>query len=224
MRYFLKTLIFTLSIVLIGCGEEDPKKLHYFLIETPKGNMIGYLSNKTPLHRDNFKNLAHKGFYDGLLFHRVINGFMIQGGDPDSKMAEEGDILGNGSPGYTIPAEFDSSLIHKRGALAAARMGDNVNPNKESSGSQFYIVQGKKYSPSYLNRLSMQSGNNWTSEQIDFYSNEGGTPQLDGQYTVFGQIIQGLEVLDSIALLPRDRMDRPYDDIWMKVKMIKKPN
>lgn len=159
-----------------------------FLIHTDLGDMQGILYNETPLHRDNFVKLVKSGYYDGTLFHRVIQGFMIQGGDPNSKTAKPGQQLGTGNPGYTIPAEFNTSLKHKRGALAAARTN---NPQKASSGSQFYIVEP-----------------------------EAGTHFLDNDYTVFGQITSGLDVITKIASVPKDQSDRPVKDIKMTIKII----
>jgi cyclophilin family peptidyl-prolyl cis-trans isomerase len=162
-----------------------------FVIHTEFGDMKGVLYNETPKHRDNFVKLAKSGYYDGLLFHRVIMGFMIQGGDPQSKNAKPGVALGNGGPEYTIPAEMNSALKHKRGALAAARMGDEVNPSKASSGSQFYIVQPEK-----------------------------GTHFLDMNYTVFGEVTNGFDVIDKIAGAAKDQRDRPLKDIKMTVKIV----
>lgn len=192
-----------------------------FEIETPFGTMLGRLSDATPQHRDNFIKLAEEGFYDDLLFHRVIKGFMIQGGDPDSRGAAPGVSLGRGGPGYTIPAEFIDSLVHIKGALAAARMGDQVNPEKASSGSQFYIVQGAPIQEDVLNRLEAQKNTRYSSQQRNEYMTLGGTPFLDRDYTVFGQIIDGLDVLDKIAATPTAPGDRPREDMWMKIKIIK---
>ena len=165
---------------------QEPKKevMQEVTIETSMGTIVVALFNETPLHRDNFVKLANEKFYDGILFHRIIQNFMIQGGDPDSKNAAKGARLGMGGPGYTIPAEIKPNLTHKRGALAAARMGDNVNPQRASSGSQFYIVD-----------------------------NPQGAHFLDGQYTVFGEVIKGMEVVDKIAVQPKDPSDRPLEDI-----------
>jgi peptidyl-prolyl cis-trans isomerase B (cyclophilin B) len=182
----------------------------HFVIHTDYGNMEGILYNETPQHRDNFVKLVKSGFFDGLLFHRVIEGFMIQGGDPDSKNAKPGAALGAGGPGYTVPAEFNPSLIHKKGALSAARQADQVNPKKASSGSQFYIVQGKKQNPSAL-------GANYTADQKTIYSTIGGTPFLDMNYSVFGEIIQGLDIIDKIAAVQKDQRDRPLKDIKMTI-------
>lgn len=195
-------------------------KQQKFIISTSYGDMTGILYNETPFHRDNFIQLAKEGFYNDLLFHRVISDFMIQGGDPDSKNAPEGKPLGQGGPGYTVNAEFNNSLIHKKGALAAARMGDQVNPQRKSSGSQFYIVQGKKMSINEMNQMAQYTGISYTPEQINIYQSIGGTPFLDGQYTVFGEIIQGLDVIDKIAAVEKDSADRPLKDIKMTITLI----
>ena len=191
------------------------------LIETDSGNMTVRLSNATPQHRDNFIKLAEKGYFDGLLFHRVIEGFMIQGGDPDSRDARPGQPLGMGGPGYTVPAEFVDSLIHLKGAIAAARTGGPTNPEKRSSGSQFYIVQGKVISAAQLDQIEAQKGIRYSPEQRKAYLTTGGTPFLDREYTVFGYVVDGLDVLDKIASTPTDRRDRPQKDIKMKIKVIK---
>ena len=190
-------------------------------ILTSYGDMILVLYNETPQHRDNFVKLVKSGFYDGTLFHRVIAGFMIQGGDPDSKTAKKGQMLGNGGPGYTIPAEFNKKFTHKRGALSAARMGDGSNPQKASSGSQFYIVQGKKYDRKNLEGIGKRSGVNYTEEQIKVYETEGGTPQLDMNYTVYGEVVEGFDVIDKIATVAKARGDRPKEDIKMTMKIVK---
>ena len=157
------------------------------LISTSFGDMVVELYNETPQHRDNFIKLARESFYDGTLFHRIIPNFMIQGGDPDSKGAAPNVQLGNGGPGYTIPAEFVDGLFHKKGVLAAARLGDAVNPKKESSGSQFYLVQGQVYSEEKLRSFGLRSGKTYNEEQTKTYGSIGGTPHLDGAYTVFGK-------------------------------------
>jgi cyclophilin family peptidyl-prolyl cis-trans isomerase len=181
-------------------------------IITHLGEIVLRLSNKTPKHRDNFIKLVQKHFYDSLLFHRIINTFMIQGGDPKSKMAVPGELLGQGDMGYTIPAEFDSALYHKRGALCAARTD---NPEKASSGCQFYIVQGKKYSDGQLDNLAVKNGIYFSSAKRMTYKMVGGTPQLDMRYTVFGEVESGIEVVDKIALSARDTNNRPLTDIRM---------
>jgi peptidyl-prolyl cis-trans isomerase B (cyclophilin B) len=186
-------------------------------ISTDFGDMVLRLYNKTPKHRDNFIKLVKDHFYDSLLFHRVINGFMIQGGDPESKHAPQGKMLGNGDVGYTIPAEFDSTLYHKKGALCAARTN---NPEKASSGCQFYIVQGKKSSDGELD--NMQAGRNirYTSAQRMTYKINGGTPFLDMNYTVFGEVESGMEVIDKIALSQTDGNNRPLTDVRMRMEVL----
>ncbi|MCX6257754.1 MAG: peptidylprolyl isomerase [Bacteroidia bacterium] len=194
----MKKLIYQLLIVLVMMNlsanaqtkkAAEPQKK--FVIHTDFGDMKGILYNETPQHRDNFVKLIKSGFYDGTLFHRVIPGFMIQGGDPDSKNAKPGQALGMGGPGYTIPAEFNTNLKHKRGALAAARTGGPSNPKKASSGSQFYIVEPEK-----------------------------GAHFLDNDYTVFGEITEGLDVITKIAAAQRDKADRPLKDVKMTIKML----
>ncbi|MGN0234025.1 MAG: peptidylprolyl isomerase [Bacteroidaceae bacterium] len=187
------------------------------LIETSVGNIRVALSDDTPMHRNNFLRLVSKGYYDGTLFHRVIENFMIQGGDPDSKDAAPGVELGNGEPDYRIPAEFDLPfLYHWRGALAAARESDEYNPERESSGSQFYIVWGKKQKASDIRKVTdmlEEKGIKLTSHMIDEYMTRGGTPHLDGQYTVFGEVIEGLEVVGKIQGVKTDKNDRPIEDV-----------
>lgn len=196
------------------------QKKNYVLIETNFGNMKVLLYEDTPLHRENFIKLVKSGFYDGLLFHRVINGFMIQGGDPTSRNAAPGVMLGNGGPGYNIPAEFIPKYYHKRGVIAAAREGDNVNPMKESSGSQFYIVQGKVYNEAIMQKISTQMNKTFSEEQIKVYGTIGGAPWLDNDYTVFGEVIEGLEVIDKIAAVKCDNVNRPLEDVRMNIKVI----
>ena len=236
-------------------------------IQTTLGDIIVRLYDETPQHRDNFVKLAKEGYYDGTLFHRVIKDFMIQGGDPDSKGAPAGKMLGVGGPDYTIEAEIKSGLYHKRGALAAARQGDEVNPERRSSGSQFYIVWGQVYNEGQLRQFSKQmemqqmqavfnalaqehhdeimqmrrernraglqelqeklaaeaeaqvkaQGAGMTDEQRAIYSTVGGTPHLDGQYTVFGEVEEGLDIVEMIQQSKTARGDRPVDDIEMRV-------
>ena len=189
------------------------------VITTEFGSIQLRLYDETPLHRDNFIKLVQEKYLDSTLFHRVINAFMIQGGDPDSKHAIAGSMLGNGGPAYTIPAEFRQGIFHKKGALAAAREGDQVNPSKASSGSQFYIVQGKVWTLDELNMLAKRMGKTFSPEQIKTYTTLGGTPHLDDNYTVFGEIISGWEVLDKIAAVACDGNNRPLKDILMMVKL-----
>ncbi len=262
----IKALAF---ILLIYTNMVYPQKEITVTIETSMGNLVVKLYNQTPLHRDNFIKLVNDKFYEGLLFHRVISNFMIQGGDPDSRNATPGTMLGNGGPGYQVTAEFRPGLFHKKGALAAARQGDNVNPEKKSSGSQFYIVQGsvftndqlnmmeKKMNDQLKNQLMMEYVNQsaqkalknkidslvkindqttlnqvgleieskiahqltpdkqfrFSEEQRKIYTTIGGTPHLDGAYTVFGEVISGIETVDKIAAVATDKNNRPVDDV-----------
>ena len=240
-------------------------------IQTTLGDIIVRLYDETPLHRDNFIKLAKEGYYNGTLFHRVIKDFMIQGGDPDSKGAPAGKHLGVGGPSYTLDAEIKPGLFHKRGALAAARQGDEVNPERKSSGSQFYIVWGKVYNKNQLNQLAKQleiqeaqktfdnlafqqratimqmrrernqsglqelqekmaaeamaqakaNGPILTDEQKEVYSTIGGTPHLDNQYTVFGEVEEGLDIVEEIQKTATGRNDRPQEDIVMTMTILK---
>ena len=238
-------------------------------IKTTEGDIIIRLYDETPKHRDNFLKLAKEGYFDGTLFHRVIKYFMIQGGDPDSKNAPKGKMLGTGGPDYTIPAEFVyPQYFHKRGALSAARTGDEINPEKESSGSQFYIVWGKTFKPAELKQMEhqmamqqeqqvfnqltrehheeimnlrrnrdrvglqelqdklieqtktickQQGKPTFTEEQIEVYTNVGGTPFLDNQYTVFGEVEEGLDIVERIQNSNTDRNDRPTEDVKIEI-------
>jgi len=190
-------------------------------IETIHGTMIARLYNQTPAHRDNMIKLINEVFYEGQLFHRVIKDFMIQGGDPHSVDADRGQRLGTGGPGYTIPAEFNDQLIHKKGALSAARMGDSTNPEKASSGSQFYMVQGQVFTPDILKMMEKNRATAFTPEAIEAYTTIGGTPHLDGGYTVFGEVIEGLDVIDRIAALKTDSNDRPLEDVVYHISLVK---
>ncbi|MBQ7734889.1 MAG: peptidylprolyl isomerase [Bacteroidales bacterium] len=183
------------------------------LIKTSEGDITIALYDNTPKHKENFLKLVNDGFYNGVLFHRIIQGFMIQTGDPESKGAPAGKMLGNGGPGYTIPAEFKPENYHKRGAVAAARQGDQVNPTKASSGSQFYIVDGKPFNSNLMAQISYQYGKSFTEEQRKVYETIGGAPFLDGDYTVFGEVVEGMDVVDKIAAKPKDRYDRPTTDV-----------
>jgi cyclophilin family peptidyl-prolyl cis-trans isomerase len=273
MKNILKGVIIVATMLLGACGnaQDNGDKRPIVLIKTGFGDMKVVLYNETPKHRDNFLKLAKEGYYDGLIFHRVIKDFMIQGGDPDTRNATPGQRVGNGGPGYQIDNEINPKFLHKKGALAAARQGDQVNPDKKSSGSQFYIVQGVVYSAnnlpaveaqvteiqaqSYMRQLMManqdsikiyqQAGNQvamallgerlqneaiakakqnpykLTEEQKRVYTTIGGTPNLDGGYTVFGEVIEGLAVLDSIAAQPTGPGNRPLKDLKMEMKVIK---
>jgi len=205
-------LLFTLNSVLMSQNQAKGQKDYMVVIHTDMGDITVRLYNETPLHRDNFIKLANEGYYDGSIFHRVIRDFMIQGGGGKTGMED---------PGYTIPAEFVSKYYHKKGALAAARKPDQVNPRKESSGSQFYIVHGRKFSAQELEMLSQRSGKRFTPEQIKDYTTIGGAPHLDGDYTVFGEVVSGLDVVDRIAAVQTGPADRPVKEIKMRVSVLK---
>lgn len=217
-----------LSVTVVMAGKKGTEKK--VLISTAHGDITIKLYDETPKHRDNFIRLVEEGKYDGTLFHRIINGFMIQGGDPKSVGAAPGVSLGDGGVGYTIPAEFNAKLIHKKGALAAARLGGPVNPNKESSGCQFYLVQGKPYGRQEVEQILKQKNRKrsddelltYTEEQYKTYETVGGTPHLDMDYTVFGEVVEGLDIIDKIAALQKDGRDRPTEDVPMKMKILKK--
>lgn len=266
-------LMFTgiIFFLVTGCAQKTD---HVVTIKTKYGDMVAILYDETPKHKENFLKLANEKYYDSLLFHRVIEGFMIQGGDPDSKRAPMTQRLGNGGPGYTIAAEIKPKFFHVKGALSAARLSDAMNPEKASSGSQFYIVDGTKHTeaqlktdPEKLNRalqqffqkpenqayrdsintfiqrrdqqgfqdyinslkpvveeqLGISVDREISPEVLEAYTTVGGTPQLDGQYTVFGKVIQGLEVIDKIAAAPRDANDRPLEDVRMTITVDEMP-
>ena len=277
MKNYLQLATMALLIAVItSCGGTNSEKLsgNDFLvtIKTDMGEMKAILYDETPKHKENFIKLAKEGFFDSLLFHRVMTGFMIQGGDPNSKVAEPGARLGSGGPGYTIPAEFVKSFFHKKGALSAARQPDQVNPEKASSGSQFFIVQGRVFSEqetgmdmqalsqsiSNLRRNdpdnplnqeledSFNEGGDETfrikameladklseatgitikmpEERVGAYTTLGGYPPLDDEYTVFGQVIQGLEVIDSITTVGVDPNNRPFEDVRMYISVEEMP-
>ena len=269
-----KILLICLAfIALTACSAGSKKQTNHHMenekrtlvkLETTMGNITGALYNETPKHRDNFIKLVKEGVYDSTLFHRVIKQFMIQAGDPDSKNASDTAMLGSGDVGYTIPAEFNPKFFHKKGVLAAARQGDDVNPEKASSGCQFYIVTGRKFTEPQLlgmeNKINEQheealfdslarqhmkeiykmrkAGDNagllelqdtleaqareladkeekfrFTPEQIKAYSTVGGAPHLDGSYTVFGEVTEGMEVVDNIEIAKTNRADRPVENI-----------
>lgn len=196
---------------------------HTLLIETSKGNMKCILYEQTPMHSDNFIKLVNNGTYNGVLFHRVIKDFMIQSGDPDSKNAEKGTLLGTGGVCYRVPAEFNPDLYHKNGAIAAARQGDQTNPNRESNGSQFYIVQGEIFSDEQLDQMENSGAHiKFTAEQRMIYKAVGGTPHLDYGYTVFGEVIEGFDVISAISAEPTDERDRPLEDVKIiKITVLK---
>ena len=214
---FIITSLFSYNNLTKKLGEKEYK----ILISTSFGDIKVLLYNETPKHRDNFIKLINEKFFDGTIFHRVINQFMIQGGDPDSKDCKPKTKLGEGGPGYNIPAEFVSKYIHKRGALAAAREGDDVNPKKESSGSQFYIVHGKVFTDEEIDAVTKRTGKIFSKEERDIYKTIGGVPHLDANYTVFGEVYEGMEVVDKIAnVKTRKSDDRPEEDIKMTIKVI----
>jgi cyclophilin family peptidyl-prolyl cis-trans isomerase len=279
MKY--KKLTLTLSILsvffsvfrsLTAYSQNSTKEMKV-MIATDYGTIKLKLYNETPLHRDNFVKLVKAHYFDSLLFHRVIQNFVIQGGDPDSKNAAPHVELGNGGPDYTIPAEFNSKLFHKKGVLAAARESDLENPTQASAGSQFYIVQGHIYNDSllkidakriaktklYNTVVNRKENKNWvekypafvknkqqdsveyinalikkqvelellqavphsfTKEQTDVYTTIGGTPFLDGSYTIFGEVTEGLEVIDKIAKQPVDKNNRPLTDVRMYISIV----
>ncbi|MFU8842565.1 MAG: peptidylprolyl isomerase [Bacteroidales bacterium] len=208
-KQILMTMLATL--VLGSCLFAQKEKQVKVVITTEYGDMTAVLYNETPKHRDNFVKLVNEGWYEGSPFHRVISGFMIQGGQ---------NADGRQDPGYKVQAEFVEGKYHKKGALAAARMPDQVNPEKASSGSQFYIVQGKPVNEQDLISLGARSGVNYNNDQIRAYTTIGGTPYLDGQYTVFGEVISGLDVVDKIAAIKTAQGDKPLEDVTMSVKII----
>ena len=261
----IKVSLLFCTLFMSNCSANDPAKI---VINTEYGDIELQLFQETPQHRDNFIKLVKDGYYDGTLFHRVIKKFMIQGGDPNSKDATPGAHFGSGGPGYTIPAEFVTGYIHKRGALAAARLGDNINPTKASSGSQFYIVQGKVFTDEELDMVEVQIGQGRANQMLIQYLKEeeeamqkagqtvdsnvayeraigratkylsenpyrmsaedrqtykiiGGSPHLDGEYTVFGEVIKGMEVVDKIAELETDDANRPKTDVRIKKMTVK---
>lgn len=267
MKKILPLLFAFMILLTTGCAQKTD---HVVTIKTNYGDIVAILFDETPKHKQNFIKLANEHFYDSLLFHRVIEGFMIQGGDPDSKKAKPGQRLGNGGPGYNIDAEINPKFLHERGALSAARLGDQMNPTRASSGSQFYIVQGRKYTESELKtdpqkygsalqqffqkpenktyydsmailhragdqktyedfilslkpviekQLGVNVDKEISPEALAVYTTVGGAPHLDAQYTVFGKVIKGIEVVDKIAALPKGQADRPVEDVRMMVKV-----
>lgn len=215
-----KLILIFLTLFTVSSFAAKPKNT-YVKIETNYGTVYVKLYNETPKHRDNFIKLVKDGTLDSTLFHRVIQEFMIQGGDPTSKTAKAGEQLGGGDLGYTVPAEFSPNLFHKRGVLAGAR--DN-NPAKASSASQFYIVQGKKYTDAELDGIEKNRLQNrkFTPAQREIYKTIGGAPFLDGSYTVFGEVVKGMQMVDNICTVKADRNDRPFTDIKMTVSLVEK--
>ena len=232
MRYWIVAVLNCL-IVFSATAQKDSTikkkdRKRDVLMQTTMGDIVIRLSDSTPLHRDNFLKLVKVGYYDSILFHRVIKDFMIQGGDPDSKKAAAGKPLGNGGPGYTVPAEFRKTLFHKKGVIAAARTGDNINPAKASSGSQFYIAQGKVFTDAGLDSVETfrLNGRKIPAEQRAVYKTIGGIPHLDQGYTVYGEVVKGLDVVDKIAAVQTSKAqdrDRPLQDVRIiKAKLIKR--
>lgn len=220
MKQFFTTLI----LVLICCIYTNAEPRTRILVKTTKGDITLELYNETPKHRDNFIRLCKEHFFDGILFHRVIYEFMIQAGDPDSKNTEPDKHLGEGGPGYDIPAEIlFPQLFHKRGVLAAAREGDDVNPERKSSGSQFYIVWGKKFTDEDLEKTQEKTGVTLPDDICKAYRTVGGTPHLDGAYTVFGEVVDGLKVVDKIQQVKTNKEDRPKKDIKILETQIIQP-
>lgn len=219
MRKILLSILL-ISLSLFGFAKKNKNK--YVEMKTTKGDIVIEIYTDVPQHASNFLKLAKEGFYDSLLFHRVIPEFMIQGGDPDSKNALDGQMLGNGDIGYKVPAEFMlPKYYHKKGALAAAR--DN-NPEKASSGCQFYLVVGRLFSDADLTAMESRTGQKYSDQARTDYKTIGGTPHLDGSYTVYGQVVKGQDVVDSIAVSPRNASDRPSENIRiLSTKIKKKP-
>lgn len=224
MKFFRLFLTSFILMVLLSCGgflfaedneqaEEEIMKDPIVKMHTNYGDISIMLYNDTPQHRDNFLKLVEECFYDSTLFHRVIAGFMIQAGDPGSKNAAPKKQLGAGGPGYTVPAEFRKDLIHKKGALAAARQGDQFNPQKRSSGSQFYIVVGRPWTEDELDMVEERKGFEYADEQREIYMTLGGYPFLDREYTVYGEVIEGLDIVDAISVADTNPADRPLQDI-----------
>jgi peptidyl-prolyl cis-trans isomerase B (cyclophilin B) len=213
MRYLQLSLLIIIIALLSSCNSGPT----YAIIETEFGNMKVELYDSTPIHKENFIKLAKEGFYDDLLFHRVINGFMVQGGDPKSKDAAPSARLGNGGPGYTLEAEIGSP--HFKGTLAAARTGGASNPEKRSSGSQFYVVQGSPQSDGQIASNEKRKGITYTEGQKKKYKELGGRPDLDMEYTVFGEVVEGLDVIDKIASVETASGDRPVKDVKMKIRI-----
>ncbi|MEX0982273.1 MAG: peptidylprolyl isomerase [Bacteroidales bacterium] len=220
MRSILLILVFILVVLAAWSQKTDDIQNQSIVIATTLGDIEIALYDDTPLHKKNMIKLIREGFYDDQLFHRVIKNFMIQGGDPHSAGSPKGQRLGTGGPGYRIPAEFRDHYFHKKGALAAARQGDSVNPDKESSGSQFYLVHGQVFNKDQLMMLQSSGKQSpFTPEQIEAYTTLGGAPHLDGSYTVFGEVTRGLDVIDSIAAVKTDNYDRPVKDVVYTIRL-----
>ncbi|MGD9976715.1 MAG: peptidylprolyl isomerase [Bacteroidales bacterium] len=251
----MKKIIPLLLLVLAGCSKYD-KKYQHVKIDTEYGKIIVKLYNSTPNHSKNFIKLVDEKFYDGIIFHRVIKDFVIQGGDPETKNPKPGVLYGEKDSGYLIDPEFNDTIIHKKGVIAMARESDDVNPEKRSSGSQFYIVIGKVFTNDQLNQLEQKINNEryrvakenflaknqlkgkdqvdskldslkqavpvfkFSAKQRGVYTTAGGLPHLDGNYTIFGEVVEGLDVVEKISLVPTDENDRPKQDIKIKIRQI----
>ena len=213
----ISLILLFVAIAFVSVAKKNKNK--FVIIETNMGTMKVEVYADVKQHAENFLKLAKEGFYDSLLFHRVIPDFMIQGGDPQSKNSMAGAMLGNGDVGYKVPAEFMDKYYHKKGALAAARDG---NPEKASSGCQFYIVQGKKFTDTELDNFERGKGTKFTEEVRNDYKTNGGTPHLDGAYTVFGQLVEGFDVLEKISLVPCNGSNRPNEDVRILKMEVKK--
>lgn len=215
-----KIILIVVCVVMFATSFAQSTKV---LIETTKGNITVMLYEETPLHRDNFIKLVESNFYDSILFHRVIKDFMIQAGDPTSKNAAPDVLLGDADTDYTIPAEFVyPKYFHKKGALAAARTSDDENPERRSSGSQFYIVQGRTFTDEKLDKYEAHLGIKMPAEIREYYKTVGGTPHLDTQYTVFGEVLEGMNVVNEIAAVETNKDDRPVVDVRiLKMKIVK---
>ncbi len=236
MKHYTSILIISLLFAMgltFGYGKlqgaSKSEKGYIVDIKTTAGTITVKLCNQTPLHRDNFVKLCKNGNYDNVLFHRVIKEFMIQSGDSDSKQHEPGKLYGDGDLGYSLPSEFVPELFHKKGVLAAAREGDDVNPERRSSASQFYIVVGKKpddagfaKAEQRIRKVLKDDSYTISPERREIYSTVGGTPHLDMQYTIFGEVLKGQEIVDSISLVKTDDNDRPVEDIWIVSTKVKK--
>ncbi len=226
MRTLIYNVLFCFSMLFLSCGAPQDNST-VVVMETTHGTIELKLYDDTPRHRDNFISLVKESFYDSLLFHRVVPNFMIQSGDPDSKYAPAGVLLGEGDLDYRLEPEIKPHLFHKRGALAAARESDDVNPGKKSSASQFYIVYGDEYTKESLKLMIMKTERRtgyrmkMSSEQLNTYIKEGGAPYLDGEYTVFGEVISGMDVVASIQEVERDSLNRPLDDVRIIKAIIK---
>ena len=208
----MRNIMLIISLLIgLNIFAQDTKPETLVVIHTTYGDITAKLYNDTPKHRDNFIKLVKEGWYNDSPFHRVIKNFMIQGGSNKD---------GRQDPGYTIEAEILPNHFHKKGALAAARMPDNVNPQKRSSGSQFYIVEGQVVTPEYLKQVTMRTGHKFTEEEKKVYTTIGGTPHLDGGYTVFGEVLTGYDVIEKIASVKTDRNDRPLEPVTMTIEVL----